>query len=382
MTRWTTLCIVACWLIATSVIDLQAATAAHGASTADPRACLGCHPAAAAVLKGPMAMRSGERAFAHRAFGAREGDRFFAQSCSGCHVAACADCHGRGAHFVARPANDACLRCHRGYSAGWEYEGKAPREDHARYQRGAKSQGEPFLKMLPDVHFERGMTCADCHPMSSMHIGGKAKTCADCHPSPTNTSPEHAIDTHLETMTCVACHAAWASQEYGTFLIRTANDEQAAAFEDLRRQGPWRKSAHLKRQDAPPLGLDARSRVAPIRPRFVLFITDPDRDWENRLVAAEWRAFTPHTVRRGTVTCTACHDSPRRFVLEPADERIYLLDRDGLPFRSWWDRAGQTVVNGSFMPVARHERMNAKTPEYNRGVVSQWKQTLSHAAPQ
>jgi hypothetical protein len=328
-----------------------------------------------------MAMRSGERAFARRAFGAEEGDRFFAESCSGCHVRGCDDCHGKGVHPKTRPGNDACLRCHRGYSAGWEYEGKAPREDHSRYQRGATSQGQPFLKMLPDVHFEHGLTCADCHPMNSLHVGGRAKTCADCHPTPSPSVPEHAIAAHLQTMECVACHAAWAPQEYGTFLVRTTTEEQAAAFAPLREWGPWRKSAHLKRQDAPPLGLGLNGKVTPIRPWFVLFVTDPTRGWENRLAAAEWRAFTPHTVRRGTVACGGCHDNARRFLLEPDAERIYRLELDGLSLRSYWNREGQSLVNGTFMPADRHQRMNTKTQEYAREHIRRWQNLLDHAAP-
>lgn len=380
MTRCTMLFIVACSLIVASAVD-RAASGPARREPAASRACLTCHESARAVLSGPMAMRSGERAFAQRAFGIQDGDRFFDQSCSGCHVTGCGDCHGNGDHPVALPGNDACLRCHHGYSAGWEYVGQAPREDHSRYRRGATSQGEPFLHMLPDVHFERGMICADCHPMSSLHVGGHAKTCRDCHPAPSRAVPEHAIAAHREKMECVACHAAWAPQEYGTFLVRTSSGDQEAAFAPVRKLGPWRKSAHLKRQDAPPLGLNAKGLVAPIRPRFVLFVTDLTRGWENRLAAAEWRAFTPHTVRRGTVPCGGCHDNPRRFLLEPAADRIYLLEKDGLALPSYWSREQQSVVNGSFMPRDRHEKMNTKTPESIRQVIKQWQNLLNHAAP-
>jgi hypothetical protein len=382
MSPWTTFCIVACWLSAASPAGLAATAPAAGVPAAASAACLCCHENARGILEGVMATRAGERAFARRAFGTEEGERFFTESCSGCHVAGCADCHGETAHPAGRPADDACLRCHRGYSVGWEYEGKAPRDDHSRYRRGATSQGEPFLTMLPDVHFERGMTCADCHPMRSLHQGRLgAKGCRDCHRSPSARSPEHAITAHLESMTCVACHAAWAAQEYGTFLVRPTTDEQRSEFAPLPAWGPWRKSAQIKRQDAPPLGLDAHGLVAPIRPLFVLFVTDASRGWENHLAAAEWRAVTPHTVRCGTVACGGCHDNPRRFLLEPDAERLYQLDKDGLALRSYWSRDGQSVVNGSFFPTERHERMNTKTPEFARQVVRRWQSLLDHADP-
>ena len=163
--------------------------------------------------------------------------------------------------------------------------------------------------------------------------------------------------------------------------MRDATDEQQAAFSALPRWGAWRKSAYLKRQDAPPLGLDARGLVAPIRPEFILFATDVDRRWENRLLAAEWKAFFPHTTRRGTSECGGCHDAPRRFLLEPDGDRIYRLERDGLALRSFWDRRGQTMTNGAFFPADRYARMNARTPEYVRGYLKQWQNLLGHVVP-
>jgi hypothetical protein len=381
--RSTTRFIAACWLAVASPAGAAGPGADTGRAPLPPAsmACLACHPSAAGVLSGAMATRAGEKKLAHRAFG-EEGERFFAQSCRGCHVAGCDDCHGPAPHRAVRPKSDACTRCHRGYFVGWDYLGRAPREDHARYQRGAVADGEPYLKMRPDVHAEHGMTCADCHTMRSLQEGRKsAKTCRECHSTVSLDVPEHALAAHLEKMECEACHAAWAAQEYGTFLVRPRDADQAEAFAPLRSWGPWQKSAYLKSQDAPPLGLDARGKVAPIRPQFILFATDTSVGWENRLLAAEWRAFVPHTIRRGTVTCSECHDSPRRYILEPDDERLYEIEKDGLPLRSFWSRDGQTVVNGSFFPRDRHEAMNRKTPEYVRQYLRQWKNLLDRAVP-
>jgi hypothetical protein len=379
--RSTTRFISACWLAGASAAGAGAPGADRAPLPPASVACLRCHPSAAGVLAGPMATRAGERAFARRAFG-DSGERFFAQSCTGCHVAGCDDCHGARPHAGGRLETDACTRCHRGDNVGWDYLGRAPREDHARYQRGEVADGEPFLKMLPDLHAERGMTCGDCHSMRSLQEGRRAaKTCRECHPAPSRDVPEHALSAHLEKMACEACHAAWAPQEYGTFLVLPASADEEEAFSPLRAWGPRRKSAQIRSQDAPPLGLDERGKVAPIRPRFVLFATDTRRGWENRLLAAEWRAFSPHTTRRGTVTCSECHDSRRRFVLERDEERLHELERDGLPLRSYWSREKQTVVNGSFFPAERYEAMNRKTPEYVRQYLRQWQTLLDRAAP-
>jgi hypothetical protein len=393
--RWTTVCIAACWLLgaepAPAAPPGAVVTPGSGAAAATPAlprdlSCLTCHPAQGDVLGGPMATRASERDFACRAFGEREGRAFFAAACVGCHVTTCRDCHDEQPHATAggpaatpaapRVADEACLRCHQGYFTGWEYHGRAPREDHERYRRGPVADGLNYLKMLPDVHQERGLGCADCHRVHADGGRGSVRTCRDCHPSPSRDVPEHAIAGHLEKMECWACHSAWAAQEYGTFLVRTLNAAQDSAFAGLPRQGGWWRSAALRRQDAPPLGLNARGLVSPIRPQFVLLATDPARGWENRLLAAEWKAFFPHTIRRGTVTCDGCHSNPRRYLLEPPADRIYDLRRDGLPLDSWWDQAGQRVVDGAFFTLERHDLMNERTPQYVRERLRQWQDLL------
>jgi hypothetical protein len=380
--RWMTAFIAACCLLAADAGARAAAPAAVAhARRGDDAACLRCHAAARGVLTGAMATRAGERAFARRAFG-HDGDRFFDGACAGCHVSSCRDCHGEGTAMVARPPDEACLRCHRGYFVGWDYHGRAAREDHERYQRGAVAQGERVLKMRPDVHQEAGLMCADCHSMASLQAGRRAsRTCTDCHPKPSLAVPEHAIAAHLEKMECWACHSAWASQEYGTFLVRPRTDEQREAFEPLPAWGEWRKSAWLKRQDAPPLGLDARGKVSPIRPQFTLFATDPSRGWENRRLALEWRPFVPHTIRRGTVACGGCHGDARRFLLEEPRARVQRPDEDGLPLRSFFDRAGQTVTGGAFFPAERYRVMNRRTPTYVREHLRRWQDILDHVGP-
>lgn len=399
--RWTILFIAACWLPAAEAApaaprgaEATPATGAAAAARALPAdlACLACHPAQGAVLAGPMATREAERAFACRAFGEAEGRAFFGAACAGCHVTTCRDCHDAEPHArgaaapaparagagasVPRIADDACLRCHQGYFTGWEYHGRAPREDHERYRRGPVADGVEYLKMLPDVHQQRGLGCVDCHRVHGAGGRGEVKACRDCHAQPSKQVPEHAIAAHLEKMECWACHSAWAAQEYGTFLVRALAPEQDEAFSLLPQAGDWRRSAALRRQDAPPLGLNARGLVSPIRPQFVLLATDPARGWENRLLAAEWKAFFPHTVRRGTVTCGGCHENPRRFVLEPPGDRVYDLQRDGLPLASWWDQAGQRVVDGAFFTQERHDLMNRRTPEYVREHLRQWQDLL------
>lgn len=355
----------------------------EGGDLADPAAashgglgCVACHGAYAGFFASPMVTRAAEKAFIGRSYG-RVDPAFEEKNCQSCHIKSCLDCHGGDGHAVARPQGE-CLSCHSGYSIGADYYGMAPREDHQRYQRGAAIGGEYYLKMSVDVHAEALMECGDCHSMASLSAGRKSsKVCTDCH-RPDPAVLEHGIASHLEKLECQACHAAWAAQEYGTFYLRL-NDSLASDHFTVRRSagGTYAKSAYLKKQDAPPLGLNAAGRISPIRPQFIAFFTGIDDDEvvgeENRLLAAEWKAFAPHTIRRGTVMCDACHGAPRRFLLEPAADRIYLLREDGLALDSFWDQTGQTLVNGSFVDARRYKKISSKSPAYTRGYVQKWK---------
>ncbi len=114
---------------------------------------------------------------------------------------------------------------------------------------------------------------------------------------------------------------------------------------------------------------------------FIAYYTDVMRARnsgpENTLLAAEWRAYFPHTVQRGSVTCDGCHDNPSRFLLEPASSRIFILENDGMGLESFWSQKGQKVTNGRFMDSARYLRMSSKTPAYTKVYIEKWKNFLN-----
>jgi len=346
--------------------------------------CVSCHRGYGRMYEHAMGTRGKEKAFIKRTY-ARKDRSFEQKNCSSCHLQGCQDCHGKG-HAISRPQQDSCSKCHKGYYVGWDYFGRAPREEHDRYQRGERKQGETVLKMLPDVHHQRGMTCSACHTMQSLIAGNvSAKSCTDCH-SPSRKVIEHRIAAHLDKLECVACHAAWAPQEYGTFYLRFSDGLIPEPFDQLQLAGPgYVKSVYLKRQDLPPLGVNSRGKVAPIRPQFISYYSKLANGRvvgaENQLLAAEWRAFTPHTIQRGTVMCDGCHDNPRRFLLEQPGDRIYDLQKDGMTLFSFWNQAGQKVVNGTFLDEARYRRMSTKTNTYKRAYVEKWKRFVTPAAP-
>ena len=342
--------------------------------------CAVCHRGYERIFAHAMGTRSSEKRFVQRSYG-RFDSAFWDKNCNSCHLNGCLDCHFEGA--VSKPSVAVCQKCHNGYYTGWDYSGRAPREDSMRYQRGEVVNGVTFLKMLPDVHYRAGMTCGACHSMSSLTEGKKAsKGCRDCH-KPNPKVLEHKISAHMERLECYACHSAWAPQEYGTFFLRFRDQRMKDDF-DLN-SGPsaeYLRSAYLKKQDAPPLGINSRGKVSPIRPMFISYYTDIMRARnngpENTLLAAEWRAYFPHTVQRGSVTCEGCHDNPTRFLLEPVSRRIYNLEKDGMGLESFWLQKGQRVSNGSFMAASRYLRMSSKSPAYTKAYIEKWKTFLNH----
>ncbi|BCR06084.1 c-type cytochrome [Desulfuromonas versatilis] len=347
-------------------------------ATVRAQGCTGCHRGYDTLFDQAMTHRSAEKEFVARTWG-RFDPGFFSANCGGCHLTGCLDCHGDG-HAISRPGKQACQRCHKGYFAGSEFDGRAPREDHQRYLRGADGEGEPYLKMLPDLHAELGMQCADCHSMASLAQGAKSsRGCADCHDAD-SAVPEHRVAAHLEKLECYACHSAWAAQEYGTFYLRLGEGPAREYFQALPAAGAgYVRSAYLRQQNAPPLGVNARGRVSPVRPQFIAYLSDlrgGRGGEENRLLEARWQAFFPHSVRSGSLMCDGCHGAPRRFLLEPPEARIYRIDLDGLGLSSFWAQEGQQVGNGAFLDPARFPGLSAKNAEFRRLYVEKWKKLV------
>lgn len=371
-------------LLGCSACHAAEQNAAHAQGSSGARAaCRRCHPQMAGILNHAMATRAPERDLVAATFG-RHDPQFFSSNCTGCHVQGCNDCHGTG-HQISRPANDICLQCHKGGKVGWDYLGRAPREDSLRYQRGPQAQGEFYLAMRPDIHAEAGMVCADCHTMSSLLAGKKSsKRCQDCH-QPDLSVIEHGIPAHLTKLECYACHSAWSPQEYGSFYLRMI-DTPARDFFYVR-QNPASdtiKSAYLKLQEAPPLGLNSRGLLSPIRPLIGYYsniVAGEPVGVENRLVIAGWQPFFPHTVRRGTVMCEQCHNNPRRFLLEAEEKRIYRPDLDGLGLSSFWNRSGQTMRQGAFVPPEKVEALRRKSPAYIKAYIQKWQKFINRVDP-
>ena len=343
--------------------------------------CTDCHQGYDQIFDQAMTTRRAEKHFIDQTFSPVDPD-FYNNNCSSCHVSDCLDCHGGDGHNIASATQEKCLACHKGYFVGREFLGWAPREDHPRYQRGPEHLGERALKMRPDLHAELGMECKDCHSMKSLIAGQKAaQSCEGCH-QPDPGVIEHSINAHMDKMECYACHSAWAPQEYGSFYLRLGHDnrETEKLFKTPPLKGEYLVRTYLRKQDAPPLGLNNRHRYSPIRPEFITYYSDlrgeSPPEIENRLLAAEWKAFFPHTIRTGTIMCDGCHDNRRRFLLENQEDRLYRIDLDGLGLMSFWNRQGQNISNGSFVSPQQFSLIMKKDAAYTKAYVKRWKNLI------
>jgi len=63
--------------------------------------------------------------------------------------------------------------------------------------------------------------------------------------------------------------------------------------------------------------------------------------------------------------------------MEKKEDQVYNLSADGMTLTSFWDREGQKVVNGDFLPRERYLRMTKKTPAYWRGYLEKWQKLLN-----
>lgn len=155
--------------------------------------------------------------------------RVFETSCRSCH-ASCGDCHVKsptiggvslglikGHAFVKRNEGRTCALCH---------SGRVYQEFTGEYGGSA------------DVHYQKGMTCLDCHKKSQAHGDGTPyesrqhlkdrPACANCHKAGQEKTEKakSAHETHAGRLNCQACHASAPYRNcYGCHLEKGAEQK-------------------------------------------------------------------------------------------------------------------------------------------------------------
>ena len=275
---------------------------------------------------------------------------FRATGCAACHMPYAEDGKSRSgdrvvpASKVGRPIKHQlttqipvtqCATCHNGASrAAMNFRGmmEAPPAGKETFSYDQDLlHGHVYTPQQADVHYERGMTCVDCHTEREMHGDGQiyAKRhyevelrCETCHGTPErlatgitaqgrklrnlfipmgvnptglvtliskSTGKVHAVpqlaalakqpaghdSAHLQKTECFTCHSAWVPTCYGCHIRMDYTAYKApldTAFDFMAnqptQQGWFRASAGVRFADPEPvLGLNWRGKVVPFVPR-------------------------------------------------------------------------------------------------------------------
>ena len=223
-------------------------------------------------------------------------DSFYAESnCSKCHIVTCKNCHegGHGSEITM----GTCGKCH--HKEIW-FSGST-----------LMGKGENA-----DIHYEKGLTCTDCHTLEELHGNGIdystmplriTKECEECHINPGKTvrgmnvmqyspdMPSHKM--HEEKLDCIACHAGYI---------------------------PSCGHCHLDNQKTESFTADkfclAKDDDGKIKP---FLKTSSIYENETNILWVEWM---PHTTTNQARDCKFCHENPE--VICSGDEGM-ILEKKG-----------------------------------------------------
>lgn len=213
------------------------------------------------------------------------------RGCSDCHASSCTSCHtGEGGHG-GDITIETCDQCHFKKQTSY-FQGELP--------------AHKDVAPNPDIHYEKGLECTDCHTAEEVHGDGVAYesqmevvkvTCTDCHNDPekevngmtvtqySHESPAHSI--HEGKLDCSACHSGW--------IITCENCHL--------------ETGQLDRIDVSKFYL-ARSVDGTIKP-FINMTASYNNSTHTAF--AEW---TPHTTTTEAKDCEFCHENTEIFAGE------------------------------------------------------------------
>jgi hypothetical protein len=210
--------------------------------------------------------------------------------CFNCHIEDCSTCHP--VHKKTIEMSE-CVDCHE--RIGANYIGKLANEQKAKH---------------PDIHYEKGLECLDCHSLDKIHGDGNLYTfaeeaieisCEDCHYSGVEVKGKKAklYDSSLlahrlhEDIACSACHADYYQTCYNCHF-ETGEFESYTTYE-----------FHLLRYN---------DRLYPAYVQTMSF-----KDKTSKAAGI----ISPHTITSNARKCEECHDN---------QEEVFLINFDGRLF--------------------------------------------------
>lgn len=264
----------------------------------------------------------------------------------------------------------ACLSCHNKIFVGTDYQGLFP-VDHDKSYRAPltpdgkypeKMYGTRYHHLSSDIHFQKGLTCKDCHTKENVMEDKQAVTCKSCHKDISNNEA-HA--SYHENVDCSSCHASWQMSNYELSVFRDDTKDYAkwnnlmeqedAYLENFlkkanaskvkpkpvmpdwldgsMKEGVWYSGWRFRRWEHVLLGNDENGKIKLLRPLFQYRISYRNAKGEmvlddvHTLDGEKIEAFSPyvpHTIGKRAKSCESCHENPLQ--LSPVKESGTVLD--------------------------------------------------------
>ncbi len=238
----------------------------------------------------------------------------FDEKCSTCH-ASCGECH------VSRPRT-----VEGGLFAGHIFTSEAPIDETCWGCHGARSAGEYIgnvdgQRTIPDIHYQAGMSCSDCHDVSNFHGSGEFETgmreidtlpsCQDCHRdiySENSEIQEHAV--HDESMmSCNVCHSIQNNNCYGCHVAEDGSTPVESRFQ-------FKIGLNEHQDEDRPYEYVTLRHVPTTEGMLDVYESDLLENFDN---IPTWKMTTSHNIQRATPqtrNCDNCHGNEDIFLTE------------------------------------------------------------------
>lgn len=272
--------------------------------------------------------------------------------CLACHI----NSYPESAHpALSRQVSDGrCFGCHsRSGRISLSYAGLAEVEATEGSQLRL-ADGRHVERLAPDVHYQAGMACIDCHSGAQLmgedkktsHQGDSVQaSCTDCH----DQNPEHrAYTAKHERLECATCHSQWAPQCFGCHMEYEPGGRQWDHLERAETPGRWHEKRWDIRSGLAALGVNSEDRIELFVPGMIMSLVHPD--WEQEKFLRVFAPLSPHTIGKAR-SCKSCHHSSEALGLgagniKQSEGKYHFtpdhpLQSDGLPADAWTDLSGQ-----------------------------------------
>ncbi len=313
--------------------------------------------------------------------------------------------------IVKKVADDNCIRCHnRSGRIGLSYTGIFEAEGYGTpYEKGQTSSkklpGDRFyLDIAKDVHYEKGMSCIDCHTRNEIMGDGtqyahyedqleiKCVTCHSENPGVTrknndienvekkngrleligkNTEVSRSLNppkkgacdySGHKRITCEACHSTWVPQCYGCHAKRDDSDTHLDKLTLKETKGWWEEGRSYIRYEKPMLAVWG-DEVVVVTPgcQDIVTIVDEKGSVEQSFNRFTIAAINPHTTQAKGRSCKDCHASSKtvglgegtvtkengQWQFYPVDKGVDTLNGRTVGMDNFVDIEGKQLQHGS-----------------------------------